>query len=514
MIPYASKTPMYKFEDLPEASGEPDKEEDPDDPEELDADHHGHWRKENLTKGQMLSGAGPSGTTAEKKGKVEVLPELVNPEDHGWLDPDWAGLDLEAVDAFWARLRTDEKQSVPNLGLRRDELGDDYQQLFVHILLEHVRDLIRCIHSGTTSQPEPLRLLLLGKPGSGKTRAAKTALQEIFVELERVGLPASFVLVAAPTGTAAFNIRFPASTVHRLIHWFTPPFFSELDPRGNALLRLQEYLRDTRLILVDEVSMFGRQFAGRADSRFAQGKAGGAHLDKRLGGLSFVGVGDPAQCEALHDQQIYDAMPHKATAEGTRAAELSNRGLEVYRSCTKVVVLTGCHRLKTVEAPKTKAEEAYNDRAMRWVRTLRRLRDLTWTMEDYFWLCERKRSKLSFAERAGFTDAPIIMDYRRTTEARPEDNCDFYNTCCLRRMVREKRREDPAAAVARFPAWHDGVKEQDEGERLDESQFRGLPAWMELAKHAHVLLTFNLALGYGLMNGSFGKAKAIVFDSR
>ena len=125
--PYASKTPKDVFEDLPEASGEPDKEEDPDDPDEVDADHHGHWRKENLTKGQMLSGAGPSGTTAEKKGKVEVLPELVNPEDHGWLDPDWAGLDLEAVDAFWARLRTDEKQSVPNLGLRRDELGDDYQ---------------------------------------------------------------------------------------------------------------------------------------------------------------------------------------------------------------------------------------------------------------------------------------------------------------------------------------------------------------------------------------------------
>ena len=62
VIPYASKTPKYLFEDLPEASGEPDKEEDPDDPEELDADHHGHWRKENLTKGQMLSGAGPSGT--------------------------------------------------------------------------------------------------------------------------------------------------------------------------------------------------------------------------------------------------------------------------------------------------------------------------------------------------------------------------------------------------------------------------------------------------------------------
>ena len=295
MIPFASGTPKYVFEDLPEASGEPDKEEDPDDPEELDADHHDHWKPENLTKGQVVSGAGPSKSASEKSRRVEVMPELVNPEGHDWRDPDWESLDLQEVDAFWARLRVEDEHRVPDLGLRRRELGDDYQQLFVHILLEHVKDLVRSVYAGKGRQPEPLRLLLLGKPGSGKTRAVKTALQEIYAELERAGLPATFVRVAAPTGTAAFNVRFPASTVHRLIHWFTPPFFSELDPKGKALLKLQEHLRETRLFLVDEVSMFGRQFAGRADSRLTQGKAGGAHLDKRLGGLSFVGVGDPEQ---------------------------------------------------------------------------------------------------------------------------------------------------------------------------------------------------------------------------
>ena len=49
---------------------------------------------------------------------------------------------------------------------------------------------------------------------------------------------------------------------------------------------------------------------------------------------------------------------------------------------------------------------------------------------------------------------------------------------------------------------------------MDEGSFRGLAAWVELAKHAHVLLTFNLALGCGLMNGSFGKVKGLVFHSR
>ena len=119
------------------------------------------------------------------------------------------------------------------------------------------------------------------------------------------------------------------------------------------------------------------------------------------------------------------------------------RGLEVYRSCTKVIVLTKCHRLKTVANPSTDAEREYNARALRFVQTLRRLRDLRWTMDDYFWLCERKRSKLSFSERARFEDAPIIMDFHRQTDAHPEENCecwlasktrtylDFILTCVL-----------------------------------------------------------------------------------
>ena len=58
----------------------------------------------------------------------------------------------------------------------------------------------------------------------------QTALQEMQRVLATAGLPfdidpREFVRVAAPTGTAAFNIRFNATTLHRLMHWFTPPYF-------------------------------------------------------------------------------------------------------------------------------------------------------------------------------------------------------------------------------------------------------------------------------------------------
>ena len=172
-------------------------------------------------------------------------------------------------------------------------------------------------------QPEPLRLLLLGTAGSGKTRAVQTVLQELLRALATADLPAkvdraAFVRVGAPTGTAAFNLRFQATTIHRLIHWFTPPYFRELNSDA-ALHKLQKHLEHTQLLILDEMSMIGRQMMGRIDSRFHQAKAGLNNKEELLGGVSSVLVGDPAQCEAIMDQQIYDTVPHKKNCDGPRA---------------------------------------------------------------------------------------------------------------------------------------------------------------------------------------------------
>ena len=94
--------------------------------------------------------------------------------------------------------------------------------------------------------------------------------------------------------------------------------------------------------------MIGRQMMGRIDSRLQQAKASLNKHEEVLGGVSSVLVGDPAQCEAIVDQQIYDTVPHKRTAgeHAQQHVQLSNRGLEVYNSFTKVVVLTKTHRPK------------------------------------------------------------------------------------------------------------------------------------------------------------------------
>ena len=114
-------------------------------------------------------------------------------------------------------------------------------------------------------------------------------------------------------------------------------------------------------------------------------------------------------------QQIYGVAQHKDTAVGQDKSQvlLSNRGLHVYGSFTKVVVLTKTHRSTTIEGPKTSEDHAFNDRAEKFVSVLRRLRDLEWTPEDYYWLCRRKRGQLCIADRKRFADAPVIMHFRR-----------------------------------------------------------------------------------------------------
>ena len=108
--------------------------------------------------------------------------------------------------------------------------------------------------------------------------------------------------------------------------------------------------------------MIGRQMMGRIDSRLQQAKAGLNDKEELLGGVSSVLVGDPAQCEAIMDQQIYDTVPHKKTAtdHDQKHVHLSNRGLEVYNTFKQVVVLTKTHRLTKIDNPQTPAEEAFN----------------------------------------------------------------------------------------------------------------------------------------------------------
>jgi Ni,Fe-hydrogenase III component G len=120
-------------------------------------------------------------------------------------------------------------------------------------------------------------------------------------------------------------------------------------------------------------------------------------------------------------------------------------------------------------------------------------------------LCKLKRSARSAADKLFFKDAPILMEFRRTTEANEEDNCEHYNRKHLRALAMETK-----VPVIAFDAVHEGTT-QEAGMRMDANLFGSLANRLEAATGARVLLTHNLAVDDGLMNGSQGSIVDIVY---
>ena len=164
-----------------------------------------------------------------------------------------------------------------------------------------------------------------------------------------------------------------------------PRFFEELKDL-EKLSDLQAHFSKTQILLFDEVSMIGRKMMGRIASRIEQAVGEDNPKGYTCGGLSLVCVGDPAQCQALFDQQLYDTSLHPDTSQApmSQKVQLSNTGLDIYNSFEHVIVLQTVHRLKQIEDPVTASDYAYNERSDRFLEVLHRIRDMSITAEDYF----------------------------------------------------------------------------------------------------------------------------------
>ena len=497
-LPHAE---LFKSKFLFEECGEPGPIEDACGYEQAAIEDS--WSKAERPAWQLHSALGPNIKPTQLSMRVAPLQEIVNPLHYDYTTNVF-DVQPHAVNAFWEQVaRTSSRYDDPSL--HRELLRDDDQQLFVDLMLRHVKAVISfTLHTGPWVPP--LRVLLLGGPGTGKTKTLQTALQEIYRLLDAVGLPVDFIRCAAPTGCAAFNMKFNATTIHRLISLFPHQAWSELS--DERLAHLQAYLASTRFLVIDEVSMLGRQFMGKVDSRCCQAKAITNVLHGSLGGMSCALVGDPAQIEAINDQQCYDRTAHKETVRGSRAAhvQLSNRGLDVYAEFDTVVILSKVHRLQQHAEADTSEKQIFNDKSTRFLCILHALRNAALTHDDYFWLCRLKRCHASASRRASFANAPVLMEFRRTTEQNEEHNCEHYNRQRLRVMANTS-----GVPVFAFDALHDGKPHAD-AMHIDDGSFAGLQKHLEIAEGALVILTHNLAVELGLINGSQGKIVCVIFS--
>jgi energy-coupling factor transporter ATP-binding protein EcfA2 len=251
------------------------------------------------------------------------------------------------------------------------------QLLAVRIVDECV---LRRLAEPDAGEVDPLYLTVMGPGGCGKSHVIK-AIQKVAHHRKPGCLDAGAsqqVALAAPTGTAAFNIG--GVTIHSLLSLPTTGVISDLT--GQAKGRLQARLTSLRLIILDEHSMTGLVQLAHIDQRLRQAK----ESTRPFGGVSMVFTGDNAQLPPVKDTAKYSHVDPPSLDK--RAAVLLGRA--AYQRFTDVVVLERAFRQSSGDA---------------FYGLLTRLRDSKQTNDDWLVLKARDTQDLPQEEQARFGNA-------------------------------------------------------------------------------------------------------------
>ncbi|CAK0879229.1 unnamed protein product [Prorocentrum cordatum] len=348
----------------------------------------------------------------------------------------------------------------------------------------------RCVHDrvlqwAQAGATDPLRVLLLGTAGTGKSEVVKA----IVASLESC-LGTGSVIRCAHTGVAAFNMGAGAETINSVFN------LGSAMADTASIDALVDKLALARLLIIDEISMVGSekffQVSDRLDlvtrvlrerRRRAAGASNGdgAPQAHGFGALGVLLVGDFGQVPPIGDASLLLS----AKGQSRRAAA----GQRLFRSFTDVVRLRRIYRQK--------GPSPYKDSTLR-------LRDGAMTLHDYSLWCGHDVSAVPHdrpLRRALETDALWLTTENKKVGER--------NGAKLARHS-----EANGAPVFAFDAVHSDPR----AEKRPPDEFYQLRTKVHLSVGAPVLLTSNLlwelrVVRFGLMNGARGRVVGIVMDA-
>ena len=181
-------------------------------------------------------------------------------------------------------------------------------------------------------------------------------------------------LLAAPTGCASFQLKFGASTLHRIFGipvGYCGPWKNRTDERYK---KMKTRMTQARLFVMDEMSMIGRQMLGKIEFKVRdtlRSAAGDLGEDACLAGRDTVLAGDPKQANPIGDDPLYREGEYTGKgqnkprgSEGTPSDawsthKLVRMGMAVRNSFEDVVLLRQVHRYvdEKAEIPPERREE-------------------------------------------------------------------------------------------------------------------------------------------------------------
>ena len=216
--------------------------------------------------------------------------EHLNPED----------MDLQAEKVSYEKqFRPIEMDTMEDL-LRKTRNLDFYQRQVIEKGIRYSRDLVKSLKTKNKC-PDPCSTIVLGGAGSGKSTVINILKQWIHLVLKKEGDDPSlpYVIVTAPTGTAASNVR--GQTLHSAFGFnFGNKHYSLSDKKRDEIRSL---LINLQVVIIDEISMIKSDMLYQLDLRLREVTQ---KRNKLFGGLSIFLFGDIMQLRPCQGSFIFD----------------------------------------------------------------------------------------------------------------------------------------------------------------------------------------------------------------